>query len=389
MSRLDFDAQSSTPVLPEVLAAMQPFWAEHWGNPSAPHHMGLRARDALDRARAQVAQFLHAGSPEEIIFTASGEEAINLAVKGTAWANQRRGRHIIATAIEHPAVAQSIEFLAQQGWTCSRVPVDAQGFVDPEAVRAAMTDQTILICVHHANHDIGTIEPIQAIGVIANERGIPLFVDATASAGWAPLDVQSLGVDLLALSPHRFYGPKGVGVLYRQRQARLVSLVHGGPQEGGRHAGLENVSGIVGAGVACEVAARELTQRTAHVSALQQKLWRGLSDVVPRLRWNGPLPGESRLPNNLHFSLAGVEGEAVLLRCDMKGLLIASGAACLGRSARLPAVLEAIGLDPAWGRGSLLMSLGKDNTEAEVAEVLRLFPAVVQTIREMSPTWRP
>jgi cysteine desulfurase len=389
MIRLDFDAQSSTPVLPAALAAMQPFWAEHWGNPSAPHHQGLRARDALEQARAQVAQFIHASSPEEIIFTASGEEAINLAIKGTAWASQRRGRHIVATAIEHPAVAQSIDFLVSQGWTFSRVPVNAQGFVDPEAVRAALTDQTTLICVPHANHDIGTIEPIQAIGALANERGIPLFVDATASAGWVPLNVQTLGVDLLALTPHRFYGPKGVGVLYRQRQTRLVSLVHGGPQEGGRHAGLENVPGIVGAGVACEVAARELIHRAAHVSELQKQLWQGLSASVPQLRWNGPPPGELRLPNNLHFSLAGVEGEAVLLRCDMKGLLIASGAACLGRSARLPAVLEAIGLDPAWGRGSLLLTLGKDNTEAEVGEVLRLFPAVVQTIREMSPAWRP
>jgi cysteine desulfurase len=387
MKRIDFDPQSATPVLPEVWAAMQPFFSEHYGNPSAPHQAGLWARDAVEQARKQVAQFIHAHSPEEIIFTSSGEEAANLAVKGTAWANERRGNHVVATELEHPAVLQSIEFLTQRGRQCTRVKVDAQGLVDPAAVRAALTDKTTLICVQHANPDIGTIEPIQEIGAIANERGIPFFVDATATAGWLPIDVGTMGADLVAFSPHRFYGPKGVGILYRHRQARLTNLIHGGPQEGGRRAGLENVPAIVGAGKACEIAAEQQLQWQAHAAALQRLLWRGLSESVPRLRWNGPEPGTMRLATNLHFSLAGVEGEAVLLSCDLKGLAIASGAACLGRSARLPAVLAAIGLEPAWARGSVLMSLGKDNTEAEAAEVLKLFPEVVRKIREMSPAW--
>lgn len=387
MRRIDFDSQSATPILPEVLAAMLPFFTEHYGNPSAFHQEGLWARDALDKAREQVAHFLHADSPGEIIFTASGEEAANLAVKGTAWANERRGKHLVATEIEHPAVAQSIDFLVPHGWQCTKVKVDAKGFVDPEAVRAALTDQTTLICVHHANYEIGTIEPVREIADIAHERGIPFFVDATASAGWLSIDVKALGADLLSLSPHRFYGPKGVGILYRHRQARLTSLVHGGNQESDRRAGVENVPAIMGAGMACEIAARDLSQRQSHASELQRRLWEGLSRSVSHLRWNGPEPGERRMANNLHMSIAGVEGEALVLSCDLQGISLASGAACLGKTLRPSAVLQAIGVEASWARGSILMSLGKDNTAGEVDEVLRIFPAVVEKIRKMSPTW--
>ena len=385
MKRINFDAQSATAVLPEVMAAMLPYFSELHGNATAPHQEGLWAREALDTARAQVAGLIHAQSPEDIIFTASGMEAVNLAIKGTAWANQRRGNHIVATAIEHPAVLQSIEFLRPLGWECTKVPVDAQGLADPGAIRVAITDKTVLICVHHANHEVGAIEPIREIGAIAMEKGIPLFVDASATVGWLPVDVQQMGASLLSFSAHRFYGPKGAGVLYRHRQARLVSLIHGGIQEGGRRAGTENVPAIVGAGLAAEIAGREQGPRLAHISALQARLWAGLAKAVPRLHWNGPAPGERRLGTNLNFSVSGVEGEALLLRCDMKGLAFASGSSCLGRSLRVSPVLAAIGLDHGLARGCVLMTLGKDNTGEEVDEALRIFPAAVATLREMSP----
>jgi len=230
MRRVFLDHQATTPVLPEVFEAMRPFFSEACGSPSSLHQLGLRARDALARARAQVAALINAESPDEIVFTSGGTESANLAVKGTAYANQRRGDHIVISEIEHPSIINSVEFLEKRGFNCTRVKVDPEGFVDPADVRAALTEKTILICVHHVNHDIGTIEPIREIGELALGKGIPLFVDAAASGGWLPIDVQAMGVKLLSLSPHRFYGPKGVGVLYRNRRARLASLLHGGVQ---------------------------------------------------------------------------------------------------------------------------------------------------------------
>src|SRR5438876_4496356 len=273
MRRVYLDHQSSTPVLPEVFEAMKPFFTEAFGSPSSLHELGLRARDALARARAQVALLINPESPDDIVFTSGGTESANLAVKGTAYANERRGNHIVVSAIEHPAVLNSIEFLEKHGFTCTRIRVNSEGLVDPEEVRSAITDRTILLVFHHANHDIGTIEPIAELGTIAAERGIPLFVDAVASGGWLPINVQQLGISLLSLSPHRFYGPKGVGILYRNRRARLVSLIHGGIQEGGRRAGTENVPAIVGAGVAAELALHEMPARVAHTVELQKLLW--------------------------------------------------------------------------------------------------------------------
>ena len=272
MRHVNLDHQAATPLLPEVFEAMKPYFFEAYGNPSSLHQHGLRVRDALAQARAQAAAFLNAASPEEILFTSDGQESANLAIQGLAYANQRRGHHLVVTEIEHPAVLHSVEFLETQGFVCTRVKVDAQGFVDPAAIRAALTPQTILIAVHLANPDLGTIEPIQAIGQLALEQGIPLYVDAEAAASWLPLDVQVLGASLCSFSPHKWHGPKGVGVLYRQKRARLNAILHGGAQEGGRRAGVENVPGIVGAGVACELAARDLPARVAHVNLLDTKI---------------------------------------------------------------------------------------------------------------------
>src|SRR6266496_2922278 len=302
MRRVFLDHQATTPVLPEVFEVMKPFFSEACGSPSSLHQLGLRARDALARARAQVAALINAESAEEIVFTSGGTESANLAVKGTAYANQRRGDHIVINEIEHPSVINSVEFLEKRGFNCTRVKVDTEGFVDPADVRAALTEKTILICVHHVNHDIGTIEPIREIGEIALGKGIPLFVDAAASGGWLPIDVQAMGVRLLSLSPHRFYGPKGVGVLYRNRRARLASLVHGGVQEGGLRAGTENVPAIVGAGVAAEMAARDLAGRQAQTAQLQKRLWEGVRSTIPYVKLNGPEPGRGRVSTNLNVS---------------------------------------------------------------------------------------
>jgi cysteine desulfurase len=381
------DHQATTPVLPEVFEAMRPYFIEAFGSPSSLHQYGLQARDALAKARAQIAGLLNAESPDDILFTSGGTESANLALKGVAYANQRRGNHVVLSQIEHPAVTNSMEFLEKQGFTATKVRVNHEGWVDPEAVRAALTEKTILICVHHANHDIGTIEPIGEIGKIANEKGIPLFVDAVASGGWLPVDVQALGIHLLSLAPHRFYGPKGVGVLYRHRRARLSGILHGGIQEGGRRAGTENVPAIVGAGLACEIARRDLPDRVAHVTSLQQKLWSGLQSRVPYIQLHGPDLGPKRLCTNLNLSTEFIEGEAVLLRCDVHGIGVASGTSCVSKSLKVSPVLAAIGLDHALAQANLLISLGKDNTDDEIDYVLNTFPQIVATLREMSPLW--
>ena len=381
------DHQATTPLAPEVFEAMRPFFAEQFGNASSLHQHGLAARDALAAARERVAQFIHAESAEDILFTSDGTESVNLAIKGAAWANQRRGNHLVVSATEHPAVLESVAFLEGQGFTSTKIRVDAQGRVDPEAVRAALTEKTILIAVHHANHDLGTIQPIRQMGAMAGERGITFFVDAEASAGWLPLDVQELGATLLSFSPHRFHGPKGVGVLYRNRRARLTNLIHGGSQEGGRRAGVENMPAIVGAGVACELAARELPGRVAHVAALQKKLWEGLSKGVPLVKLNGPPPGPERLPNNLHLSFEFVEGEGLLLMLDAQGIAVASGTSCVSKALKVSPVLAAIGLDHGLALGSILLTLGASNTEEEMESVLATLPKVVSKLRGMSPMW--
>ena len=387
MRHVYLDHQTTTPVLPEVFEAMAPFFTEFFGSPASLHRQGLRARDALSKARAQVAALINSESPEDIIFTSGGTESANLAVKGTAYANQHRGKHIVASAIEHPAVLNSIEFLEKQGFTCTKVGVDAEGLINPEDVRAAMTDQTILICVHHANHDIGAIQPIRDIAVVAADHGIPLFVDAGASGGWLPIDAQKLGISLLSLSPHRFYGPKGAGILYRNRRARLTSLIHGGVQEGGRRAGTENVPAIVGAGVAAELAASELSERMTHTASLQGRLWEGLNLKIPHLKLNGPSPGPKRLSTNLNVSIQFVEGEGVMLLGDMRGIAMTSGTACVNKSLKISPVLAAIGLEHSLAQGTVILSLGKANTEAEMDYVIEVLPQIVSKLRGMSPVW--
>ena len=387
MRRVYLDHQSTTPVLPEVFEAMKPYFLEAFGNPSSLHQHGLRVRDALAKARQQCASLINAEAPEDIIFTSDGTESANLAIKGVAYANQRRGNHLVVCETEHPSVINSIEFLEKQGFTCTRVKVDKEGVINPEDVRAALTDKTVLIAVHHVNHDIGTIQPVKEIGKIAAEKGIAFYVDCEASAGWLPIDVQAWGANLVSFSPHRFYGPKGVGVLYRNRKARLVSILHGGVQEGGRRSGTENVPAIVGGGLAAEIALREMPQRIEHTGKLQKRLWEGLRTHVEYIKLNGPEPGPKRITTNLNLSTEFIEGEGQLLLCDMNGIAVASGSSCVSKSLKVSHVLNAIGLDHALAQGNIIMSLGKDNTEADVDYTVETFSKIVKKLRTMSPMW--
>jgi cysteine desulfurase len=385
--RIHLDYQSGTPVLPEVLEAMQPWFRGHFAAASALHGEGLRARDAVARAREQVAGFLGAESPEDILFTSDGTEAANLAVKGAAWAGRRRGRHVVVGAIEHPAVLGPVEFLEKEGFTCSRVAPDAEGRIAPEAVRAALTDETVLVALQLVNHDVGTLQPVREVGLLAAERGIPLYVDAEAAAGWVPVDVRALGASLLSFSAHTLHGPRGAGVLYRQRRVRLTPLVHGGTQEGGLRAGPVNVPAVVGAGLACEVAARDLPRRAAEAGRLQRQLWEGCQARIPLVGLNGPAPGPGRSPAQLNVSVEFVEGEGLLLMLDTQGIAVASGTSCAGPALEVSPVLRALGVDARLARGSLLLSLGRDSTEAEIAAVLEVLPRTVERLRELSPDW--
>lgn len=387
MRQVYLDHLSSTPLLPEAFEAMKPYFTEAFGSASSLHQHGLRVRDALAKARSQIAALINAESAEEIFFTSCGTESVNLAVKGVAYANRKRGNHIVWSEVEHPAVMNSVEFLEKEGFTHTRVPVDGNGRVQIDKLREAITDKTTLVCLQLANHDIGTIQPVAEAGRITSEKGIPLFVDANSSAGWLPIDVQQIGANLLSLAPHRFYGPKGVGVLYRNKRARLVSILHGGVQENGRRAGTENVPAIVGAGVAAEIALRDMPHRIEHVAGLQKRLWEGLKAKIRFIKLNGPDPGPDRICNNINISTEFIEGEGQLLMLDFHGIAVASGSSCVSKSLKISHVLAAIGLDHALAQGNLILTLGKDNTAEDVDYVIETFGRIVNNLRQMSPMW--
>jgi cysteine desulfurase len=369
--RVYLDHLSGTPLAPEVREAMRPYFEEH--------HHGLAAHEAIATAREQCAQLI-GGTPEEILFTSSGTEANNLAVKGTAFAQRECGNHIVLSNIEHPSIEQSVAWLEENGFEATRVPVDAVGRVSPEAIAAAITDQTILIATHHASHDLGTLQNIAAIGAIAAARAIPFLVDATASGGWLPIDVAAANISLLTLAPHRFGGPQGAGVLYRNRRAPLAPIIHGGTQEDGFRAGTENLAAIIGAGAA---AALPLVD----TAALQHQLHAGLMKTIEPIRLNGAELGAGRLPTHLNYSIEGIEGEGLALALDLQGIAIASGSACVTKNLAVPPALTAIGLDAASAKGNVLLSLGRDTTAADIDHVLEIIPKQVVKLRSLSPAW--
>ena len=382
MQRIYLDYAATTPTDPNVVQAMLPYFHDAFGNPSAIYSYGQEAKNALEEARGKVARLIGARD-EEIIFTSGGTEADNFALKGAAYANQKKGNHIIISAIEHHAVLESCKFLGKMGYKITYLPVDKYGLVDPDSVKKAITDKTILISVMHANNEIGTIQPISEIGKIAKEAGILFHSDAVQTAGHIPVNVNELGVDLLSMSGHKLYGPKGVGVLYTRKGSKLTPFMHGGGQERGRRASTENVPGIVGLGQAAELAGQDLEGETQRLIGLRDKLISGIVQKVDRTHLNGhPV---KRLPNNVNISVEFVEGESMCLNMDIVGICASTGSACSSGSLEASHVLLAIGLEHVQAHGSLRFTLGKWTTEEEVEKVLEILPRIIGKLRAMSP----
>jgi cysteine desulfurase len=382
MQRIYLDYAATTPTDPNVVQAMLPYFHDAFGNPSAIYSYGQEAKNALEEARGKVARLIGARD-EEIIFTSGGTEADNFALKGAAYANQKKGNHIITSAIEHHAVLESCKFLGKMGYKITYLPVDKYGLVDPDSVKKAITDKTIIISVMHANNEIGTIQPIAEIGKIAKEAGILFHSDAVQTAGHIPVNVNELGVDLLSMSGHKLYGPKGVGVLYTRKGSKLTPFMHGGGQERGRRASTENVPGIVGLGQAAELAGQDLEGETQRLIGLRDKLISGIVQKVDRTHLNGhPV---KRLPNNVNISVEFVEGESMCLNMDIVGICASTGSACSSGSLEASHVLLAIGLEHVQAHGSLRFTLGKWTTEEEVEKVLEILPRIIGKLRAMSP----
>jgi len=382
MRRIYLDHAATTPTHPEVVKAMLPYFTDAFGNPSSIYSYGLEAKGAIEEARTKVAELIGARS-EEIVFTSGGTEADNFALKGVAYANEHKGNHIITTPIEHHAVMEACKFLERRGFRITYLSVDEYGLVDPQDVKKAITDKTILISVMHASNEIGTIEPISEIGKIAKEAGVNFHTDAVQAVGHIPVNVDELKVDLLSISAHKLYGPKGAGALYIRKGTRSVSLIHGGEQEKRRRAGTENVPAIVGLGKAVELAGQTMNREVERLSYLRDKLIEGLVERIDNIRLNGH--PRKRLPNNVNISIDFVEGESMLLNLDLEGICASTGSACSSSSLEPSHVLLALGLPAEQAHSSLRFTLGRENTEADVERVLEVLPGIVAGLRTMSP----
>jgi cysteine desulfurase len=384
MPEVYLDHYAATPVLAEVAEAMRPFLSDEFGNPSSLHSRGDAARNALEEARERVATLIGA-SPEELIFTSGGTEANNTAVKGIAWAARRKGNHVVVSAVEHFSVLHAARTLSKFDFEVTEVGVDVQGMVDPEEVGAALRDDTVLASVMAANGEVGTIQKIKEIAAIAKARGIAFHTDAVAAAGYIPLDVNELGVDAMSIASDLLYGPKGTGALWMRKGLRMMPLLDGGVQEGGRRGGTENMPGIVGMGKAAELAARDLGVRAGHLSSMRDRLISGLLDAIPRLRLTGH--PESRLPWNASFVVEFIEGESMLLFLDQKGISVSSGSACTSRALKGSHVLTACDVPAEIASGSLLFSLGIENKPEDIDYVVETLPPIVERLRQMSPLY--
>lgn len=383
MKKTYMDHAATTPTDVEVVKAMEPYFSLKYGNPNSIHSFGQEAREAVEEAREKIAHLIGANS-SEIIFTAGGTEADNYAIKGIAWANQKKGNHIITSKIEHHAVLHSCQFLEKHGFKITYLPVDKYGLIDPEDVEGAITDKTILVTIMHANNEIGTIEPIKEISKIVKKAGIYFHTDSVQTTGHIPIDVNDLGVDMLSMSGHKFYGPNGVGALYLRKGTRIVNLIDGGAQEKNRRAGTENVVGIVGLGKAAELAEKRLQQgKEDEVIKLRDKLIKGITEKIDHTRLNGH--PTKRLPGNTNFCFEFIEGESMLLSLDMEGVAASSGSACTSGSLSASHVLLAIGLPHEIAHGSLRLTLGKDNTEEEVDYIVGILPGIIEKLRALSP----
>ena len=386
MRRIYLDHAATTPVHPEVARAMAPYFSKDFGNPSTLYSYGREAKGALEEAREKVARLIGAKHPEEIVFTSGGTEADNFALSGIAWANEKKGNHIITTSIEHHAVINVCKFLEKRGFEVTYLSVDKYGLVDPLELKRAITNKTVLISVMHANNEIGTVEPIEKIAEIAREKGIYFHTDAVQTLGHIPIDVEKMEVDLLAMSAHKLYGPKGVGALYIRKGTKIVPFLYGGEQENKRRASTENVPGIVGFGEACSLAQKDMAEEVKDLTYLRDKLIQGILGEIKNSRLNGHR--EKRLPGNVNVSVEGAEGESMLLQLDLAGICASSGSACTSSILEPSHVLTAIGLSPEVSHSSLRFTLGKENTAEDIDYVLKVLPEIVERLRSMSPIYQ-
>ena len=381
------DHTATTPTSPEVLQAMMPYFGEMFGNPSSVYSFSRKSRTAIDKARAQVAAALNA-DPSEIFFTGSGTEADNWALKGTLEKAMLKGKnHLITTSIEHHAILHTAEYLTKyHGVEVTYLPVDSEGRVSVEDVRAAITDKTALVSVMFANNEVGTIEPVEEIGALCREKGIPFHTDAVQAAAHLNIDVKAMNIDILSMSAHKMYGPKGVGALFLKKGLRPENFIHGGAQEKGRRASTENIAGIVGFGEAMEILKGRLDEDKVINSSRRDRLIKGILERIPHAKLNGAL-GDLRLPNNVNFSFIGVEGETLLLDLDAKGISASTGSACSSESLDPSHVLLALGLKHEMAHGSLRFTLGRLTTDEQIDYVLEVLPEIVARRRAMSPLW--
>ncbi len=378
------DHAATTYVRPDVFEAMKPYFCEKFGNASSIYSIGRETKKAVENAREQVAKALGA-QPREIFFTASGSEADNWAIKGVAYANKAKGNHIITSSIEHPAIMSTCQQLEKEGFEVTYLPVDSDGLVSVEDLRAAIKDTTILVSIMTANNEIGTIQPIAELGAVAKEKGILFHTDAVQAIGNVKIDVNEMNIDMLSLSAHKFYGPKGVGALFIRKGVKINNLIHGGHQERGKRASTENVPGIVGLAKAIEIATENLEEYNKKLISLREKTIEGIMAKVPYVKLNGHR--HQRLPGNVNFSFQFIEGESLLLMLDMKGICGSSGSACSSGSLDPSHVLMAIGLTHEIAHGSLRLTFGEENSEEDVDYILSVIPEIVAKLREMSPLY--
>ncbi|QSQ10009.1 Cysteine desulfurase IscS [Koleobacter methoxysyntrophicus] len=380
--RIYVDHAATTPIRSEVLEEMMPYLTERFGNPSSIYSYGREAKKAIEEAREKVAKAIGA-DPLEIYFTGSGTEADNWAIIGTAFANRNKGNHIITSSIEHHAVLHTCEYLEKQGFSVTYLPVDEFGMVKLETLKKSINDRTILVTIMHANNEIGTIQPIKEIGEFLKEKDITFHTDAVQTVGKIPVNVKGLKVDMLSLSAHKIYGPKGIGALYIRKGIKIHPYIHGGAQERKRRAGTENVAGIVGLGKAIELAISNMEGQREYLTSLRDKLIKGIQEKIPYVRINGH--PTQRLPHNVNMCFEFIEGESLLLNLDMKGICASSGSACTSGSLEPSHVLLAIGLPHEIAHGSLRLTLGKDNTQEDIDYILEVLPQIVNKLRDMSP----
>ncbi len=378
------DHAATTPTRKEVIEAMLPYFNEKFGNPSSIYSVGRDSKKAIEEAREVVAKAITA-EPREIFFTGSGTEADNWAIKGVAYANRNKGKHIITSAIEHHAVLHTCQYLESDGFEVTYLPVDADGLISPEQVRAAIRPDTILITIMFANNEIGTIQPIAEIGKIAREKGVYFHTDAVQAMGNIHINVSEMNIDLLSMSSHKFYGPKGIGGLYVKKGVKLTSFMHGGAQERGRRASTENVPAVVGFATALDIATANIDKYNNMLTELRDRTIEEIEKKIPFIKLNGHR--EKRLPGNVNFSFDFIEGESLLLMLDMKGISASSGSACTSGSLDPSHVLLAIGLAHETAHGSLRITFGEENTQADVDYLMEVLPAIVTRLREMSPLY--